>query len=341
MRLVEVRIPAELTRRQLLIGVLAGGAATVAGCSSGPASTGPANSSRATGPATSAPVSPPASSAPPASTGVATHPWLPNAAEYQPAVKLAAVRLVEALAAWPSGQGGAGAARQRVAARGLDPRLADQAGPLVSSHVVSSAQVVDAQYAGILPGAANVMVVVRWWRLTGSAALSTGGTTVQVLMAQASPRWRITRLVPAEPGPAAADLPTLARQVLAERRIRLPDAARADVATGGIAAPVLAALLGLARGHTVDVSVVRSGHPVHVFGTSRVSDHSRGRAVDVWAVDGRPIVDPATRGLTEQLMRQGAALGARQVGGPVDLDGAGSRYFTDHTHHDHVHLGFA
>jgi hypothetical protein len=103
---------------------------------------------------------------------------------------------------------------------------------------------------------------------------------------------------------------------------------------------VLQALLALARTHTLDISVVRSGHPVYVFGTSRLSDHPRGRAVDIWAVDDRPIVDLANRALTEQVMRQGAALGAWQVGGPVDLDGAGLRYFSDHTHHDHIHLGF-
>jgi hypothetical protein len=167
-----------------------------------------------------------------------------------------------------------------------------------------------------------------------------GGTTLQVLMTEARPHWRITELIPAAPGAAAAGLPALAAAVLADPRIRLPDAARADVATGTIATPVLQALLALARSRSVDVSVVRSGHPLHVFGTSRVSDHPRGRAVDIWAVDDRPIVDPANRALTEQVMRQGAALGAWQVGGPVDLDGAGLRYFSDHTHHDHIHLGF-
>jgi hypothetical protein len=316
-----------LTRRQLLAGVLGGAAVTAAGCSSSP------GSSSASG-------IPSVSASAVVTTGVTTHPWVPGSAEYQPAVKLAAVRLVEAIAAWPAGHGGLAATRQRVAALGLNPVLADQSGPLVSNHDVSSAQVVDAQYAGILPGAANVMVVVRWWRRTGTAAVQAGGTTLQVLMTEARPRWRITQLIPAAPGAAAADPPALARQVLADPRIRLPYAAHADVATGTVATPVLQALVALASTHTLDISVVRSGHPVHVFGTGRVSDHPRGRAVDIWAVDDRPIVDLANRGLTEQIMRRGSALGAWQVGGPVDLDGAGLRYFSDHTHHDHVHLGF-
>ena len=319
-----------LTRRQLLAGVLGGGAVTVTGCSGG----------QVGGAAGSPTVSAPSTSPPAVTTGVSTHPWVPGSAEYEPAVKLAAVRLVEAIAAWPAGHGGLTAARQRVSALGLSPALADQAGPLVAPHQVSSAQVVDAQYAGILSGAANVMVVVRWWRRNGTASVQAGGTTVQVLMTEARPRWRITGLIPAEPAAAVASPPALASAVLANPRIRLPYAAHADVAAGTIAAPVLQALLALARTHTVDISVVRSGHPVYVFGTSRVSDHPRGRAVDIWAVDDRPIVDLANRALTEQVMRQGAALGAWQVGGPVDLDGAGLRYFSDHTHHDHVHLGF-
>ena len=40
------------------------------------------------------------------------------------------------------------------------------------------------------------------------------------------------------------------------------------------------------------------------------------------------------------LMRSAAATGADQVGGPEDLDGGGSRYFSDATHSDHVHVGF-
>jgi hypothetical protein len=335
-----------LSRRELLAGMLGAAAVTVVGCSTSPAG-GPAASQPAsgtpdpTGQAGSSSASgTPSASASAVTTGVTTHAWVPGGAEYEPAVKLAAVRLVEAIAAWPAGQGGPAEARRRVSGLGLNPVLADQSGPLMSTHEVSSAQVVDAQYAGIRPGAANVMVVVRWWRRTGTAAVQAGGTTLQVLMTEARPRWRITQLIPAAPGAAAASPPALATRVLANPRIRLPYAAHADVATGTIATPVLQALLALARTHTLDVSVVRSGHPLHVFGTSRVSDHPRGRAVDIWAVDDRPLVDPANRALTERVMRQGSALGAWQVGGPIDLDGVGLRYFSDHTHHDHIHLGF-
>jgi hypothetical protein len=250
------------------------------------------------------------------------------------------VQLVEALAAWPDGEVGAVAAARRIRRLGLDPALVEQAGHLLSTAPVSAAQVVDAQYGGILSDSADVLVVVQWWRRTADGALHTGGTTVQVLLSAATPRWTVTQVVPARPGPPSSDPPPLARAVLANDRILLPTAARADVATGTIAAGVLTALLAIAREHTVHVSVVRSGHPYFVFGTDRVSDHPRGRAVDIWSVDGRPVVDPANLALTESVMRAGAALGAWQVGGPVQLEGAGTDYFTDHTHHDHVHWGF-
>jgi hypothetical protein len=105
-------------------------------------------------------------------------------------------------------------------------------------------------------------------------------------------------------------------------------------------ASVLGALLALAQHYVVDVSVVRSGHPIFVFGTSRRSDHPRGRAVDIWALDGRRIVDPANRAFVERAMRVAASVGPYQVGGPVDLDGGGRQYFSDQTHQDHMHLGF-
>ena len=117
-------------------------------------------------------------------------------------------------------------------------------------------------------------------------------------------------------------------------------AARADIRSGSISNGVLNALHGLAARHVIDVSVVKSGHPLYVFGTSRRSDHPRGHAVDVWSVDGHPVVLPANRALVESVMRLGISLGAYQVGGPVDLDGGGSLYFSDNTHHDHIHLGF-
>jgi hypothetical protein len=256
-------------------------------------------------------------------------------------VKRQAVRALEAIGTWSSaGDGSLAAASARLRALGMDPRLADHARPLLGAGPAAVTRVVDAQYGGILASSASVLVVLDQWQLDRAGQVHAGGTTVDVRLVAASPRWRITELRPASPGPAAASLPASGRAVLASSRLRLPHAARADIASGQVHSSVLDALLSLAQHYVVDVSIVRSGHPIYVFGTNRLSDHPRGRAVDVWALDGQLIVDPANRPFVEAAMRVAASTGAYQVGGPIDLDGAGTQYFSDDTHHDHVHLGF-
>ncbi|MFD0384963.1 hypothetical protein ACFQ2B_30110 [Streptomyces stramineus] len=138
--------------------------------------------------------------------------------------------------------------------------------------------------------------------------------------------------------------------MLAESRIRLPPAAEADIRGGGVHASVLRCLLRLAGTYRVDVTVLRSGHPLNVFGTDRPSDHPPGRGIDVWRINDKAVIDAATpRGLIESFMRDAAAAGSYNVGGPVLLvgkpvllaDGSTSnQFFSDPTHRDHVHIGF-
>jgi hypothetical protein len=129
--------------------------------------------------------------------------------------------------------------------------------------------------------------------------------------------------------------------VLRHPRIDLPPASRADVLSGQVHDSVLDAMLALAGRFTLGVSVVRSGHPLHVFGTTRLSDHPQGRAFDTWRIDGHPVVDGRTpRRLVTGFMEAAAAAGSYNVGGPYLL-GSAPQYFSDATHHDHVHAGFA
>ena len=82
----------------------------------------------------------------------------------------------------------------------------------------------------------------------------------------------------------------------------------------------------------------RSGHPHYVFGTTRLSDHPRGRAFDTWQINGQAVVAPTTpRSLITSYMHA-AATGSYNVGGHYRLPGA--TYFSDQTHHDHIHAGF-
>ena len=200
--------------------------------------------------------------------------------------------------------------------------------------------IVDAQYGGILADAASVLVVCRQWRVRG-ASVSPGGTTVDVRLTRGERGWHVVALHPADPGRPTSHPSAAAAAVLHSARIDLPPAAAADVASGLVHHEVLNALLLLARTYRIGVSVVRSGHPIYVFGTSRRSDHPRGRAFDTWRIDGRAVVDPATpKGLVTAYMRDAAAAGSYNVGGPYLLGGAGNQYFSDATHHDHVHAGF-
>ncbi|MEV0977730.1 hypothetical protein [Streptomyces sp. NPDC049915] len=270
-----------------------------------------------------------------------TTPWKPTSAEVQPAVKLRAVQVVEAIGAWGEGQGGTAAARARVAGLGLPAALADQAGPLLPTADQAALQVVDAQYGGILSRSASVLVVCRQWTRRGST-VSAGGTTVDVRLTRSGSVWTVDALHPAHPGPAVRSPARDFQAVLSDDRIVLPPAAAADLRSGQVHTSVAKAMLALARTYRLEVSVVRSGHPLDVFGTTRPSDHPRGRAFDVWRIDGHPVVDPATpRRLIERFMRDAAAAGSYNVGGPMLLSGGRpDQFFSDATHHDHVHVGF-
>jgi hypothetical protein len=325
-----------LDRRTLLRLGLVAGVAGLAGCSPSTPASGAHRTATATpSPSTSAATTTGSTSLP------APAPWVAGAGEVHPDVKRRALRALESIGTWGAAGGGSAAAvAARLRALGVDPALARQARPLLGADRAAVTRVVDAQYGGILASSASVLAVVDQWRLGADGAVHASGTTFDVRLVAASPRWRITEIRPAAPGPGSSSLPSSARAVLASRRVRLPYAGRADIASGQVHVSVLEALLSLARHYVVDVSVVRSGHPIYVFGTNRRSDHPRGRAVDVWALDGRRIVDPANRAFVERAMRVAASAGPYQVGGPVDLDGGGSQYFSDLTHQDHLHLGF-
>ena len=150
----------------------------------------------------------------------------------------------------------------------------------------------------------------------------------------------MTELRPAEPLDPAASLTGPAGTLARAPGVVLPDSAVADLAAGRVVPVVVTALLELARKYELSVCVFRSGHPEQVFGTGRTSNHTRGRAVDVWAVDGKPVVtmDRVTVG---EFLAAARATGADEVGGPIDPDGPGGVHFTDQVHHDHVHIGFS
>ncbi len=201
-------------------------------------------------------------------------------------------------------------------------------------------EVIDAQYGGLLTSTACVLVVCRsTTRRAGRVVVD--GHTFDVRLALLGGRWRVTAVHPSRPGPRTPHPSTAAQHVLRDPRIGLPPAARADVASGTVHDSVLEAMLAVSPRWPIGVSVVRTGHPTYVFGTDRPSDHPLGRAFDTWRIAGLAVVRPSTPpSLVRDYMEALASAGSYNVGGPV-LPGAPPQFFSDRTHHDHVHAGFA
>ncbi|KAA1420969.1 hypothetical protein F0U44_01100 [Nocardioides humilatus] len=193
-------------------------------------------------------------------------------------------------------------------------------------------QVTYTQYFGYLPPDASILVEADF--------VGGGGTTYDVRIRQAGDGWAVDSVTGATP-PSPLEKPgRLIRRVLQNDRITLPWAGRADVAAGLVADSVLRSMLAVAEHHRIGISVLISAHPVNVFGTDRRSNHPDGRAYDIGRIDGQLVVDPGSSAAVQDVMRIAAGTGAYQVGGPEDLDGGGSQYFSDATHSDHVHVGF-
>lgn len=259
-----------------------------------------------------------------------------------PAPKLVAARVIEALGTWSVGQAGLSAARSRLTAIGASPALATQAPQLLGADERASVRVVEAQTGGLLDTSASILVVCDQWRASATGEPAPGGTTVDVRLSRGARGWYVTALHPARPGAARSSISAAARLVLASPRIDLPPASVADVRSGQVHDSVLHAMLAIAQRHRVGVSVVRSGHPIYVFGTDRLSDHPQGRAFDTFRIDDSLVVDPATPSdLVVSYMELAREVGSYNVGGPYLLAGVGNQFFSDATHHDHVHAGFA
>lgn len=114
---------------------------------------------------------------------------------------------------------------------------------MVEAAAGAALEVIDAQYGGILPDSASVLVACRQWLAAADGQVSEAGTTIDVRLARASPRWMVTELRPADPGSVATRLSAAASAVLGSSRIVLAPAAVADVLSGQVHDSVLAAML--------------------------------------------------------------------------------------------------
>ncbi|WP_127142524.1 hypothetical protein [Pelagibacterium montanilacus] len=228
----------------------------------------------------------------------------------------------------------------------LEPAAGAKASGLAGTlHVPGSwsrGRIIYPQLGGLTPGRSSVMVVVE--QLVGTPegvrgeirtldirlARSEGGAWQFEALASAGGQ----RIVP----PGA--LSHAALSVLNDPRIELPDSARWDIFRGGISSNLLKIMARMAEETDYGVVTLMSGHPREVFGTDRLSDHTRGRAVDVYRLGDRLVIDDrhegsGTKAFVEWLYDQPEVV---RIGSPWALDGFGGRSFTDALHQDHLHI---
>src|SRR6185295_14090091 len=119
--------------------------------------------------------------------------------------------------------------------------------------------------------------------------------------------------------------------------VQLDAAGVADLRAGRIDPRIVAVLEDVSRRHRITVSAMLSDHGVRTAGGS-ISNHHYGRAVDIAAIDGRPVSpgNAAARELAESLLRLEPGIRPTELGSPWALGDPVA--FTDGDHQDHIHV---
>ncbi|MGJ7441108.1 hypothetical protein [Aquipuribacter sp. MA13-6] len=340
------RTPADgrWSRRGLLIAAAAAGGGGLAACSARGDATAAAPATATVtaepspGPTTTVTVTP--EPAPVPTLPERPEPWTVAAGEVLPACKQAAVDFLVAAMSLDDGGRDDDALAQRLEPTGQPPGPALPLLGLLPGSGPAALAVRYSQYGGLGPDqdVASQMVVGDQLLLDQEGALVRRPFAADVRLLLVEGAWVVTSATPAFPDPPLPPLDPAIETLLGEERVELPGIAAADLRSGVVAAPVAAALLTLAQTWRISVHVFYSAHPVNVFPTTRPSSHTVGRAVDVWALDGIPVVDRAASPW-RAFMEAAREAGASSVGGPELLQPAAGS-FTDLVHQDHVHLGF-
>lgn len=282
-----------------------------------------------------------ASILPPPKTLDPPEPYTPIGGEPVPEVKQLAADVLQAIGTYKVGEGTLELANARIAGRAA-PGVAEAVSALLVSTAASAVDIIYPQLSGLTQNEAGIMLVFRQ-RLLENGDERSMSRTADLRFRRSANGWILSEAVPLAPQPPAAPvLSAAARSVLDNDRIRLPETARWDVEAGTVDERLLNILLDIAGEHTVDVTVFATGHPRNVFGSRAVSNHTVGRAVDIWAVDDVEVIsqrDPA--GPLRALAATFLTKGVTELGTPWDLDGpAAGRSFTNTVHEDHLHVGF-
>jgi hypothetical protein len=288
------------------------------------------------------------SRAPSATATASARPAWPRAGRFEPdpaepfrnGKRLAARTAARALT-YPPGASGEAVARRITSSPSARRQLARVLEPAVDTGMRSRAEVVYPQLSGVTETSLGAMVVTRQRLVDTAGRRRTVTRVVDVRLRRSGGPWILDRIasVGGRPTPRPGNLSPRARQVLDDPRITLSDSARWDIYAGEVDDALLGALSRLAKRHRFSVGVLRSGHPLRVWETSRLSAHSRGLAADIYAIDGRLVLRQRASGSPAySLAASLVAAGAAQVGSPWQFSPGGRRSFTDPVHQDHVHV---
>jgi hypothetical protein len=262
--------------------------------------------------------------------------WAPSATEPEPEAKVAAAGLVQIVGTYGRGGGSLEETQARLRDAGLAPSLADAVVPLLDADGAGSVEIVYPQLGGLEPTEASVMVVARF-TIDGSSVVR----TVDVRLARTASGWQPTAIASIGGSPPVEQRASeSALSLLDNARVELPDSARWDLEAGLVDDRVVELVRLLVERHRVAVTVFGSGHPLNVFGTDRTSNHTAGRGVDIWGIDGVPVADQQQSPVIAAIVQLALDAGATEIGAPADPDGPGGTIFTNTVHQDHLHLAF-
>jgi hypothetical protein len=362
------------SRRTLLVGLAAAGLAAACGRDSpreAPAAPEQPAAPRAAGPTAEPPPSP---------EPEPVQRYLPVDDEVFPDAKTVAAELALGLCTYRAGEDPAtvvARAVQGVGATGSvdEASMRSTASDLLAVDADSRALVEYPQLGGLAPlpsagrpRAASIMVVLRQILQVPGEPEQVVVRTLDVRVSDPGDGWVLDSLADAggSLAPRPASVSAAAAAVLDDERITLPDSARWDIHRGEadptlkISERLLTTMADVADIAPYRVTCLRSGHPQYVFDGSanrRTSQHFTGRAVDIWSVDDRPVVqqrgdvESPAFAFHEVLFREAdlSQLGAPQAAGTPaegewDLDGvpgASRPTFVNAVHDDHLHLAYS
>lgn len=267
--------------------------------------------------------------------------WTPTENEVEVELKRAAADTARGLASYPIGSTPGEVLRAATGAS--EPRSEEALADVVHREVSSVGEVIYPQLGGMHDDGASVMVVVRQRLVDGQGAVEEVTRTLDVRMRREDGGWVFSALASGggDPVPRPHDVDPRTAAVLDHRRIWLADSARWDVHRGDVAPELLEVMVTLAERAEYAVAVITTGHPSRVFGTQRRSNHARGRAVDIYEIDGRLVVESRDEGgpLYEIARWLYDEFEVPELGSPWSFDGRGGRSFTDAVHRDHFHIG--